>query len=72
MRSSSAPGPGPEHAPRMLAVLHAAIERGVPVLGVCLGLQVIGKVMGATVSGSAPRQMHGKTSRSSTDGSGAL
>jgi anthranilate synthase/aminodeoxychorismate synthase-like glutamine amidotransferase len=41
------PGPGrPEHAPQMMAVLRAAIERGVPVLGVCLGLQAIGEVHG--------------------------
>jgi anthranilate synthase/aminodeoxychorismate synthase-like glutamine amidotransferase len=64
------PGPGrPEHAPQMMAVLRAAIERGVPVLGVCLGLQAIGEVAGATVT-HAPRQMHGKTSRVDHDGSG--
>jgi len=63
------PGPGrPEHAPQMMAVLRAAIERGVPVLGVCLGLQAIGEVAGATVT-HAPRQMHGKTSRVDHDGS---
>jgi hypothetical protein len=66
------PGPGrPEHAPQMMAVLRAAIERGVPVLGVCLGLQAIGEVMGATVT-HAPRQMHGKTSRIEHDGSGVF
>ena len=33
------PGPGrPEHAPQTLRVLEAAIDRGMPVLGVCLGL----------------------------------
>jgi len=56
------PGPGkPSEAPQMMAVLEAAIERGMPVLGVCLGLQAIGEALGATV-GHAPRQMHGKTS----------
>jgi anthranilate synthase/aminodeoxychorismate synthase-like glutamine amidotransferase len=66
------PGPGrPEHAPRMLAVLRAAIERGMPVLGVCLGLQAIGEVMGATVT-HAPRLMHGKTSSIEHDGSGVF
>jgi anthranilate synthase/aminodeoxychorismate synthase-like glutamine amidotransferase len=55
----------------MMAVLRAAIERGVPVLGVCLGLQAIGEVMGATVT-HAPRQMHGKTSRIEHDGSGVF
>lgn len=66
------PGPGrPEHAPQMLAVLRAAIDRKMPVLGVCLGLQAIGEVMGATVT-HAPRQMHGKTSRIEHDGSGVF
>ena len=56
------PGPGrPEGAPQMLAVLSAAVERRMPVLGVCLGLQAIGQVLGATVT-HAPQQMHGKTS----------
>lgn len=66
------PGPGrPEHAPQMMAVLRAALERGVPILGVCLGLQAIGEVMGATVA-HAPRLMHGKTSRIEHDGSGVF
>jgi anthranilate synthase component 2 len=66
------PGPGrPEHAPQMLAVLRAAIDRGMPVFGVCLGLQAIGQVMGATVT-HAPRQMHGKTSQIQHDGSGVF
>jgi anthranilate synthase component II len=64
------PGPGrPIHAPQMMAVLRAAIEREMPVLGVCLGLQAIGEALGATVT-HAPRQMHGKTSRIVHDGSG--
>jgi len=66
------PGPGrPEHAPRMMAVLRAAIERGMPVLGVCLGMQAIGEVLGATVT-HAPRLMHGKTSNIEHDGSGVF
>lgn len=66
------PGPGrPEHAPQMMAVLRAAIERGMPVLGVCLGLQAIGEVMGATVT-HAPRLKHGKTSSIEHDGSGVF
>jgi anthranilate synthase/aminodeoxychorismate synthase-like glutamine amidotransferase len=64
------PGPGkPADAPAMLAILEAAIERGMPVLGVCLGLQAIGEVLGATVT-HAPRQMHGKTSPIEHDGTG--
>lgn len=64
------PGPGrPEDAPQMLAVLAAAIDRGMPVLGVCLGLQAIGQVLGATVT-HAPKQMHGKTSLVQHEGIG--
>lgn len=66
------PGPGrPEHAPQMLAILRAAIDRGMPVFGVCLGLQAIGEVLGATVT-HAPRLMHGKTSHITHDGSGVF
>ena len=53
----------------MMTVLRAAIDRRMPVLGVCLGLQAIGEVLGATVT-HAPRQMHGKTSRIEHDGNG--
>lgn len=66
------PGPGkPSDTPRVLAVLRAAIDRGMPVLGVCLGLQAIGEVMGATVT-HAPRQMHGKTSLVEHDATGVF
>jgi anthranilate synthase/aminodeoxychorismate synthase-like glutamine amidotransferase len=64
------PGPGrPEHVPHMMTLLRAAIDRNMPVLGVCLGLQAIGEAMGATVT-HAPRLMHGKTSPILHDGSG--
>ncbi|MGA9945298.1 MAG: aminodeoxychorismate/anthranilate synthase component II [Candidatus Cybelea sp.] len=64
------PGPGrPEHALKMMEVLRTAIERGMPILGVCLGLQAIGEILGATVA-HAPRQMHGKTSAIAHDGEG--
>jgi anthranilate synthase/aminodeoxychorismate synthase-like glutamine amidotransferase len=66
------PGPGrPSDAPQMMAVLRAAIDRGMPVMGVCLGLQAIGEALGATV-GHAPRLMHGKTSEISHDGTGVF
>jgi para-aminobenzoate synthetase component II len=62
------PGPGkPSDAPQMMRVLRYAIGRGLPVLGICLGLQAIGEAMGATV-GHAPRLMHGKTSVIEHDG----
>lgn len=64
------PGPGrPEHAPQMMNVLRAAIDRGMPVLGICLGLQAIGAAAGATVT-HAPHLMHGKTSRITHEGTG--
>ncbi len=57
------PGPGhPREIPQVLALLKAAIDTGMPVFGVCLGLQAVGEVSGATVT-HAPRLMHGKTSR---------
>lgn len=64
------PGPGrPSDYPAMLAVLRAAMERRLPVFGVCLGLQAIGHVLGAEVV-HAPRLMHGKVSEIAHDGTG--
>ena len=64
------PGPGnPSQQPRMMKVLRAAIDRGTPVFGVCLGLQSIGEALGARVT-HAPAQMHGKTSEIEHDSSG--
>ena len=66
------PGPGnPSEQPRMMQVLRAAVERGMPVFGVCLGLQAIGEALGATVT-HAPSQMHGKTSSIEHDGTGVF
>jgi anthranilate synthase/aminodeoxychorismate synthase-like glutamine amidotransferase len=66
------PGPGnPSQQPRMMAVLRAAIDRKLPVFGVCLGLQAIGEAFGASVT-HAPVQMHGKTSPISHDGTGVF
>lgn len=57
------PGPGnPGQTPSVVALIRAAAERGVPVLGVCFGLQAIGEAFGAKVV-HAPVPMHGKTSR---------
>ena len=56
------PGPGrPEDAGIICHVVPAFAERGVAVLGVCLGLQAIGQVYGGTIV-RAPTLMHGKTS----------
>src|SRR5262249_53820171 len=66
------PGPGrPEHAGRMEALIPVAAERGLPVLGVCLGHQAIGHVYGGQIV-AAPELMHGKTSWISHDGQGVF
>ena len=66
------PGPGnPSEQPRMMEVLSSAIDRGMAVFGVCLGLQAIGEALGASVT-HAPAQMHGKTSRIEHDGTGVF
>ena len=44
------PGPGrPEDAGIICAAVPAFAERGIPVLGVCLGLQAIGHVYGGSI-----------------------
>lgn len=64
------PGPGnPSQQPQMMTLVRAAIERAMPTLGVCLGLQAIGESFGGRIV-HAPQQMHGKTSQIEHDGSG--
>ncbi|HSF97944.1 MAG TPA: aminodeoxychorismate/anthranilate synthase component II [Ornithinibacter sp.] len=66
------PGPGtPEEAGVSMAMIEACAERGQPMLGVCLGHQALGVVLGATV-GRAPELLHGKTSQVHHDGTGVL
>jgi anthranilate synthase/aminodeoxychorismate synthase-like glutamine amidotransferase len=66
------PGPGrPEAAGMICDLIPAAAETGVPVLGVCLGLQAIGEVYGGRVV-AAPELMHGKTSSIDHDGQGVF
>ncbi len=66
------PGPGrPEDAGIITTAIPAFAERGVPVLGVCLGHQAIGHVYGGNVV-SAPELMHGKTSVVEHQGLGVL
>ncbi|WP_250258075.1 aminodeoxychorismate synthase component I [Dermabacter sp. Marseille-Q3180] len=56
------PGPGTPHNPGDLGcsldVYRAALERDIPVLGICLGLQLMAVAHGGRV-GSAPTPMHG-------------
>lgn len=66
------PGPRrPEDAGISNAVIRDCGSRGVPVLGVCLGLQCIGQVYGGEIV-RAPRVMHGKTSVITHDGDGVF
>ncbi|WP_207455431.1 anthranilate synthase component II [Herbiconiux sp. SYSU D00978] len=63
------PGPGtPAAAGVSIPVVHAALESGQPLLGVCLGHQAIAEALGATVT-HAEELMHGKTSLVEHDGS---
>ena len=63
------PGPGvPAEAGASIAVVRAAADAGIPLLGVCLGHQAIGEAFGATVA-HAPELMHGMTSRVEHDAS---
>ena len=66
------PGPGtPEDAGVSMAMIEACADRRQPMMGVCLGHQALGVVMGATV-GRAPELLHGKTSQVEHDGTGVL
>ena len=66
------PGPGrPEDAGIICPVVPAFAERGIRVLGVCLGLQAIGHVYGGSIV-HAPSLMHGKTSPIEHHGAGVF
>jgi anthranilate synthase component II len=66
------PGPGvPAAAGISVPLVRACAERGIPLLGVCLGHQAIGEAFGGRVV-RAQRLMHGKTSEISHDGHGVL
>jgi len=64
------PGPGtPADAGVSIAVVHAALAAGLPLLGVCLGHQAIAEALGGIVT-HADELMHGKTSLIEHDNSG--
>jgi anthranilate synthase/aminodeoxychorismate synthase-like glutamine amidotransferase len=66
------PGPGrPEDAGVSNDAIRVFGERGVSVLGVCLGHQCVGQLYGGDVV-RAPRVMHGKTSTITHDGTGVF
>ena len=63
------PGPGtPAAAGVSIPIVGAALESGMPLLGVCLGHQAIAEALGAVVT-HADELMHGKTSVITHDGS---
>jgi para-aminobenzoate synthetase component 2 len=66
------PGPGtPEDAGVSVEMVLSCEDRGIPLLGVCLGHQAIAVAHGATV-GRAPELLHGKTSEVEHAGAGVL
>lgn len=66
------PGPGrPEDAGASIAVVTAAVDAGIPLLGVCLGHQALAVAFGATVA-EAPELRHGITSLIHHDGTGVF
>jgi para-aminobenzoate synthetase component 2 len=66
------PGPGhPAAAGVCLDLVHDAVRTGRPLLGVCLGHQVVAHAFGATV-GRAPEVVHGYTSTVRHDGDGVF
>ena len=66
------PGPGtPEDAGVSVELVAECEQRGVPLLGVCLGHQAIAVAHGAVVS-QAPELLHGKTSEVEHGGAGVL
>jgi para-aminobenzoate synthetase component 2 len=63
------PGPGaPADAGASLDAVRLAVEKRMPLLGVCLGHQCIAEALGAPVS-EAPELMHGMVSTVEHDGS---
>jgi len=63
------PGPGRPEASGACLEIVARLHKQVPILGVCLGHQVIAHVFGGQI-GPAPRLMHGKTSSMHHTGQG--
>ena len=66
------PGPGdPDSAGVSMDAIRFAVERQIPLLGVCLGMQSMAQALGATV-GRAPTLVHGEASSVRHDGEGLL
>jgi anthranilate synthase/aminodeoxychorismate synthase-like glutamine amidotransferase len=66
------PGPGgPADAGVSLELVHAAIERRIPLLGICLGMQCIGAALGGEI-GRLGGVVHGAASPVVHDGLGVF
>lgn len=66
------PGPSdPGSAGISIETIRFAIERRIPTLGVCLGMQSMGVAVGATIE-RAPTLVHGESSNIRHDGKGLL
>ena len=66
------PGPGrPEQAGSSIGIVEACVQSARPLLGVCLGLQAIAVLFGATIVRAA-RPMHGKTDQIEHDATGVF
>jgi para-aminobenzoate synthetase component 2 len=66
------PGPGdPDDAGVSVDTILVAADRGIPLLGVCLGMQSMAQAFGATIV-RAPTLVHGEASEITHDGAGLL
>ena len=66
------PGPGdPDDAGISVGVVGIAADRGLPLLGVCLGMQAMAAAYGASIV-RAPTLVHGEASEVTHDGAGLL
>jgi len=66
------PGPGdPDDAGVSMDTILVAADRGIPLLGVCLGMQSMAQAFGATIV-RAPTLVHGEASEVTHDGAGLL
>jgi para-aminobenzoate synthetase component II len=66
------PGPGdPDHAGVSVDTIRVAAGRGIPLLGVCLGMQSMAAAFGAAIV-RAPTLVHGEASSVEHDGLGLL
>ena len=66
------PGPSdPDHAGVSIDAVRVAVDRRIPLLGVCLGMQSMAAAFGASVV-RAPTLVHGEASEVTHDGAGLL